>query len=54
MSIKIISIILIILIITALTLFVLGKIKPVVFWIIVGFAALMAYKVIPYLRKKAN
>ncbi len=48
---QLISIILLVLVILNLTLFALGKIKPLFFWITLIFAGLVAYKVMPYFRK---
>ena len=51
-TIKLIGIIFILLIIIDLILFILGKISTLVFWIIIIICAVVAYKVLPWLRTK--
>ena len=52
MKLKILAIFLVFLVTSALLLFVFGRIDALLFWGIIIFCAIMAYKVIPYLRKK--
>jgi len=48
---KLIGIIFTILIILALILFITGKINTYIFWIVVIISAIVAYKVLPKLKK---
>ncbi len=50
-TIQILSILLTILVIMNLILFVSGKINDILFWVIMGLSALVAYKVVPKLKK---
>lgn len=52
MNIKILAIILIIIIIANMVLFAMKMINPAAFWSIIIIAAIIAYKLIPYLKNK--
>ena len=52
--IKVMAISIILLDIASMALFALKKIGALLFWIIIIFSALIAYKGIPYLNKKHN
>lgn len=52
MSLKIISAALILILILNLTLFALKMVNPYIFWVIVIAIAIIAYKIMPKLRKK--
>ena len=52
MKLKLLAIFLTIVVILDLVLYVLNRINTLTFWIIMIFCAIMAYKVIPYLRNK--
>lgn len=45
-----ISVVFVIIITANLILMILGKIKPIVFWIVIILSALVAYKGIPYVK----
>ena len=49
---QLISIILLVLVILNLTLFAFGKITAVFFWITLVFSGIIAYKIMPYFKKK--
>lgn len=51
-NIKILAIILVILVTSSLVLFALKKISTLVFWGVIIFSAIIAYKVIPYLKER--
>lgn len=48
---KALSILLCIIIVSALTLFAMGRLSAMIFWILAGFAALVAFVALPRLKK---
>lgn len=50
--IKVVGIFFILLIILALILFITGRISALVFWVLVIISALVAYKILPWLKNK--
>ena len=52
MKLKILSLFLVFIVILNLILFILKKIDPLVFWLIIIVSALIAYKLIPYIKNK--
>lgn len=52
MKTKAVAVVLIILLVLNMVLFALNKIPGLVFWVAIGVIALIAFKGIPYLKKK--